>query len=219
MGLPVMLNLEGRLCLVVGGGSVGVRKARTLQAAGAEVIILSPSLHETLPGVRWESATYHANWLDKLRPALFLVVAATNDATVNQIILSDARQHNLLVMSADNPSAGDIVGLIHTEQDGVTIAVHSGVPHFSRYMLRRLSAQLTPNLLTIGRWLRALRPHLKTALATPAERTAAWDAIFASPLLENNPDPAEFRDAVGEILGPELVRSVDFDVDVNEALP
>src|SRR5215469_7987632 len=41
---PVSLDVTGRACLVVGGGSVAARKARTLIECGALVTVIAPSL-------------------------------------------------------------------------------------------------------------------------------------------------------------------------------
>ena len=41
-GYPVLLDLAGRLCLVVGGGPVGWRKAQGLLAVGAMVRLVDP---------------------------------------------------------------------------------------------------------------------------------------------------------------------------------
>ena len=46
--LPVGLDVQGKTCLVVGGGSVGTRKALTLERAGAIVTVVSPTVTEEL---------------------------------------------------------------------------------------------------------------------------------------------------------------------------
>ncbi len=41
--LQVQLRVEGRTCLVVGGGTVGTRRAKALLDAGAKVVVVDPS--------------------------------------------------------------------------------------------------------------------------------------------------------------------------------
>ena len=43
--LPVGLDVRGRICIVVGGGHIGTRKAVNLLRAGAEVTVVSPERH------------------------------------------------------------------------------------------------------------------------------------------------------------------------------
>ncbi|HSR11497.1 MAG TPA: NAD(P)-dependent oxidoreductase, partial [Thermodesulfobacteriota bacterium] len=45
---PVFLDLRGRLCVVVGGGSVGQRKALSLLKAGGRVAVISPEITPSL---------------------------------------------------------------------------------------------------------------------------------------------------------------------------
>ena len=41
---PVMLQVAGRRCLVVGGGRVALRKVEGLVGAGADVTVIAPSV-------------------------------------------------------------------------------------------------------------------------------------------------------------------------------
>src|SRR5437868_1297695 len=71
------LDLEGRRCLVVGGGTVGLEKALGLLACDARVTVVSPELHDDLrrPDVEWRPRRYRRRDLK----GAFLVIAATSE--------------------------------------------------------------------------------------------------------------------------------------------
>ena len=83
---PILVELEGRRALVVGGGEVAERKARTLLAHGARVSLvareLNPGLKELLErgAVRFLGEGFHETLLDDI----FIVIAATNDRELNR---------------------------------------------------------------------------------------------------------------------------------------
>ena len=45
---PVFVNLQGKRCLVVGGGEVATRKVQGLLEAEARVVVVSPHLSQSL---------------------------------------------------------------------------------------------------------------------------------------------------------------------------
>lgn len=126
--LPVALNIRDKNCLVVGGGSVGTRKVQNLLRAGAAVTVVSPQVTTELSSevsagrVHWIEAEFHE---DQLADA-YLVVAATDDATLNATIVELAAGRGALtcdVSSADRSSL--IFGALLTA-DETTIAVFTG---------------------------------------------------------------------------------------------
>jgi len=116
-----MLKVSGRRCVVVGGGPVAVRRARSLLDAGADVTVIAPKLDDgfdDLP-VKVECGAYQC---DDLEGAL-LVVVATNDSAVNQRVAADAKAAGVLVNRADEPGVGDFVVPAHRRRGPITVAV------------------------------------------------------------------------------------------------
>ncbi len=80
--IPLMHDFEGETVLVVGGGPVGARKARTF-ATEASVVVLSPEFADRAfadaEKVRAAPDPEDAEeWVERTDPAL--VVAATDDS-------------------------------------------------------------------------------------------------------------------------------------------
>ena len=106
MGYVVNLILDGRAALVVGGGAVAARKIEDLLAARARVRVVAAEpcskvrsmAAEGLIAGHWRP--YETLDLD----GAFLVVAATDDETVNVRVAADAQARNVLVNVVDRPA-------------------------------------------------------------------------------------------------------------------
>ena len=102
---PVFLKLVRRLCLVVGAGAVAQEKIEGLLAAGAEVTAVAPRATDAIRGwsesreIRWEARPFLPADLD----GVFLAVAATAAAEVNQQVFQEARRRNVLINAVDDP--------------------------------------------------------------------------------------------------------------------
>lgn len=99
---PVYLELDGRECLVIGGGRIAERKIRQLLRSGASVTIISPRITGGLRKlvesgrVRHKERTFRKG---DTRNA-FLVIAATSDERVNSAV---SRESDGLVNAVDMP--------------------------------------------------------------------------------------------------------------------
>lgn len=97
---PVNLRLEGRICLVVGGGIVGRRKIRGLLAAGARVRLVDPAPPGDLPPqVEVLARAYRREDLQ----GVCLAFAAAGEPSVNARVTADAQDAGILVNVADAP--------------------------------------------------------------------------------------------------------------------
>lgn len=184
--IPLMHDFTGETVLVFGGGPVGARKARRFDRE-AEVVVVSPDFADTDFGgaerVREApDADDAAAWIDRTDPAL--VVAATNDATLNEAVAASAREHGALVNRADvdgDRDAGSVVVPATIRDDPVTVAVATGgtSPALSKHLRERLEAEIdgAGELATLTG---ELRRSLKERGVPPSERRDALRAAVRS---------------------------------------
>ncbi len=126
--LPLNIDMHKRLTVIVGGGKVALRKVHALLAVGAECLLIAPEVcpeiselaAEGFISVRLER--YTATGLDNA----FLVVAATDDALVNQTVAADAAGRGLLVSVVDNPASGNCAFPAVLRRGALEIAVSTG---------------------------------------------------------------------------------------------
>jgi siroheme synthase-like protein len=123
--LPVGLKVQGKRCLVVGGGGVGTRKALTLARAGADVTVVAPSVSGELAE---QAGAERIRWLkDSFRPThlqgAFLVVAATDDEALNAELVRLALRQCPLVCDASSAERSEVIFGALLSHHEVTVAV------------------------------------------------------------------------------------------------
>src|SRR5262249_30290683 len=147
---PLFLRLDGRLAVVVGGGTVGRRKARGLLEGGGRVRLVCreprPS-DEPSPHLEWLCEPYPAGHLDG---AELICAAATPQ--VNRQVVEDAQAHGVWVCSATEPDEGDFQTASTIRRGDLTVALGTGgaAPALTRALRRRMEATLDEQF---GEWL------------------------------------------------------------------
>jgi len=99
---PIFLNIIGKKCVVIGGGSVAWRKVRSLKEAGAMVTVVSPEFCSELEketGIEKIRQKYS----EELLGGAVIVVASTDDQEVNKKVYYDAVNLGIPVNVVDKP--------------------------------------------------------------------------------------------------------------------
>jgi siroheme synthase-like protein len=125
---PIALHGERLTAVVIGGGSVGTRKALALVEAGVRVRVVSP---DVTPGLaEAERARRLSVVRDSYSPGQLdqanLVIAATDSREVNAQIAVDAHSRGKLVNITDFPDEGNFHTMALHRSGDVTIAVTAG---------------------------------------------------------------------------------------------
>lgn len=168
--LPIMLNVRGRRCVVIGGGPVALRRAGALLEAGAAVTVIAPDLDPAF-GDRPVTAIRRAYQPGDLDGA-WLAVLAADDPRVNRAAADEARRVGALVNRPDDPDAGDFTVPAHARHGPLTLAVHSGgVSSSAAGRIRReLSDALDPDWPRLLELAAPYRPLIQQRFADPHQR-------------------------------------------------
>lgn len=173
--LAAFLNLRGESALVVGGGPVALRRARTLLDAGLRVRVVAPELHPGLAAlpVGHDARPYRPGDAAGAR----VVVAATDNPEVNDAVAAEARAAGSLVNHAGDAARGTLRFPAVTRRGGVEVALSTGreLPLLAQALAERV-AGLLPSPEQVDAWA----GRRETALTlTGAEREAALAALRA----------------------------------------
>ncbi len=182
--LPLFLRLQGRLCLVAGGGAVGIRKARALRDAGARVRLVSPIMAERsgLEDVEIVARPFVPSDLD----GVFLAFAATAEREVNAAIAREARTRGILVNIADRPDEGDfILPAVHRRGD-LVVSVGTGgrSPALAALVRDRIAEQLGDEWQFVLDIASALRQKSLTPSSNTAYNSQVLHRLLNGGLLE-----------------------------------
>lgn len=92
---PVFIDLNGRKCLIVGGGNIAYRKAKTLLEYGAKIQVIAPEIKDEFYDLDVDMEKREFRVGDIL--GRFLVVAATDNEILNEMIVNLCENNDILV--------------------------------------------------------------------------------------------------------------------------
>jgi precorrin-2 dehydrogenase/sirohydrochlorin ferrochelatase len=185
---PVLIQLDGKKVLVVGGGTVAQRKIETLLEYGAVVQVIS---QELTPRLRKFSDEGKIGFLgqefneDCLEEA-FLVIAATDDPRLNHQVSEKAREKGLLVNAVDQPSDCNFILPSVLRRGDLLIAVSTSgkSPALAKKVREALEERFGNEygsfLVLMGR----LREEILSQRLSQGENRKIFNELVNSPILE-----------------------------------
>lgn len=144
----MFVKLEGRTCLVVGAGAVAQSKIESLLQAGAKVRVVALAAIEPVQNLAAQNLI--ALQQKPFEPAdldgAFLVIAATSSPDVNAAIFEQARLHNILCNSVDDPEHCDFYypAVVRRGRLQFAISTEGQSPALAQRLRRELESQYGP---------------------------------------------------------------------------
>lgn len=185
---PVYLDLRGRPCLVIGGGTVAERKVQSLLEAGAVVTVVSPTLTSKLLDLsRSGTITHRPKKIEEndLSRA-FLVIAATNSPGVNTFAAQACKKKNILVNVVVPPVESSFIVPSVVERGDLLIAVStSGAsPALARKIRLELEANYGTEYALFLETLADIREQVLEKVPDEQKRKMIFQAIADSDVID-----------------------------------
>ena len=162
---PLLLELEGRRVVVVGGGVVGQRKVESLLAVGAVVTVVSP---EVTPALRAYAETGRVALVERAYregdlAGAALVFTALDDPRATAVIAADAQRRGIWLNAADDPRYCSFILPAVVRRGPLTISIASGgaTPALTRALREHLEAALGAEWGTLAELAAEARRELR----------------------------------------------------------
>lgn len=182
---PAFLKLQGKRVLLFGGGSVALRKARTLIEAGARILVISHEFSESFKRFA------RANQIDIRIGSQIpkgekpeLVVAATSDEKFNQTIFRWCEKKGIFVNVVDDPAHSTFIVPSVIRRGTLQIAISTGgaSPLLAKTLRKKLEQEFGSKYSALVQKLAKDRMKTKRSLNVPEARRNHFKKVVASQL-------------------------------------
>lgn len=185
---PVFLNLQGRECVVVGGGRVAERKVQGLLRAGALVKVISPQLTKKLAKLKEQGQIVCS--LREFRSTdlknAYLAIAATNDHSINEKIYQQADAQKIPVNVVDDPKHSSFIVPSLVKRGDIILAISTSgkSPALARFLRQKLEKDLGSEYSYLAKFLGALRYWLFNQKTDSKERQKIFSLLAGQRALD-----------------------------------
>ncbi|MFT5121025.1 MAG: uroporphyrin-III C-methyltransferase/precorrin-2 dehydrogenase/sirohydrochlorin ferrochelatase [Psychrobacter glaciei] len=185
---PLFFKLEDRKVLIVGGGDVALRKADLLSRAGACITVLAPTIMAEIQALLSDSKhqliyeNYHKTYMTGAR----VIIAATDDETLNHQIHADATEINIPVNVVDTPPLCDFIFPAIVDRNPIVIGISSNgkAPVLARLLRARLETLIPQGYGKLAKLAGDFRAEVKSKIPTLTGRRQFWERAFEGQVSE-----------------------------------
>lgn len=176
---PFFVNIEGRRCLIAGGGRIALHKIKKLLDFSPEIHVVSPEICPDIadiPGVFLERREFQPSDLD----GAFFVIAATDRPEVNSGISALCRERGIPCNAVDSPEDCSFFFPALAQRGDITVGVSTAgkSPLIAAKLRREAESLITPELAEICALMGLLRPAVRERFPQEKQRAAVMAAAL-----------------------------------------
>ncbi|HTT77916.1 MAG TPA: bifunctional precorrin-2 dehydrogenase/sirohydrochlorin ferrochelatase [Candidatus Binataceae bacterium] len=187
--LPVFIELQGRDCLVLGGGHLAESRVDALCEAGAAVTVVAP---EVTPRLEAMARAGTIKWIPRIyappdmRGRFMAWIAISPGGAIALSAAADARKLGVLINVADRPALCDFITPAVVKRGDVQVAISTGgaSPALARRIRQQVEQVVGPEYGAAAELLRSARRWLRGRVSDSSERARMLSGLMASGLVD-----------------------------------
>ena len=143
----IFLELSGRRTVIIGGGTVAVRKAQTLLEASARLVVVAEDIDKLMTALckNKNAELIRSKYEKTYLTGAVLAIAATNDHELNKQIYKDCQELEILCNVVDEPELCDFFLPAVVKRGDLQIAVGTDgkCPAYAGHIRKKLEKIFT----------------------------------------------------------------------------
>jgi uroporphyrin-III C-methyltransferase/precorrin-2 dehydrogenase/sirohydrochlorin ferrochelatase/precorrin-2 dehydrogenase/sirohydrochlorin ferrochelatase len=185
---PVSVDLQGRRCVVIGGGALAEEKVEGLLDTGGQVTIVAVELTDRLAQLVAAGRISHRQREYRTGDLVgaFLAICTTRDPRIAGPVWDEASALGILVNVVDDPLRCSFIAPSVLRRGDLTIAISTGgkAPALAVRLRERLEQEVGPEHAQFLELAGRLRFPLSARYPDFGERKSRWYRLVDSDVLE-----------------------------------
>lgn len=188
---PFCIDIQGKECLVIGGGKIALQKIQVLVQFEACIKVVSPSISKDITAIKEtleedNISLYYREFQETDIDGCLFVIAATNDEALNTRISKLCRDRNILVNVVDVKEECSFIFPAVIKKKELLIAVSSSgaSPALTVKTKERIEAAIPDYYPELMEQLGDIRSVIRVKVANQKDRKKVYQDIIA--LAEQN---------------------------------
>lgn len=186
---PIILNVQGRSALVIGGDTVAAEKAINLSTAGAQVTVLNPHFCDELHALAREGkVTLRAKSYEQgdLEDAFVVVAATTYEPELSEAIWQEAEERGQLINIVDVPARCNFIlpSILRRGQLSISVSTGGASPALAKRIRQQLEGLFPPAYAAYLQLAGIIRTYAKNHGLSYEDRDVFFGKFFEAGILE-----------------------------------
>jgi uroporphyrin-III C-methyltransferase/precorrin-2 dehydrogenase/sirohydrochlorin ferrochelatase len=183
---PIFLDANYIAAMIIGGGEVASRKIELLLKSTNNITIMSDNVCASverlinLHQLKWLKHNYQAGQFSDIN----LVIAATDDTSINKVIADEARALNILTNVVDQPALCTYITPAIIDRSPMIIALSSSgsAPILIRMLREQIEKTLPQGYGKLADFCYKFREHVKARVKGLRNRRSFWEDTLRGPI-------------------------------------